>query len=63
MKTALNQLKGKRICLRCGHLNNGVEDFNKKICLCGNPVLVPAGEITTMGIPELRRKYNFDPKA
>jgi len=58
-RTAYSELKGKKLCLRCGHLNNGSLDMMKKICLCATPILAPAEEITIYPMHELRRKYDF----
>jgi len=58
-RKAPNTLKGKKLCLRCRHLNNGSLDMMKRICLCAVPFLVPAEEITVRSIAELRAKYHF----
>lgn len=55
----MNELRGKKLCLRCRHLNNGEADMMKRVCLCATPFLVPAEEITVRTIAELRKKYHF----
>ena len=52
-------LANKKMCLRCKHLWVNTEDPSRKICICPNPFLIPATEIHSMGIADLRRKYKF----
>lgn len=47
------------VCLRCGHLNNGETDIDKRICICNFPVLCPASRVNTMSIGELRLLPEF----
>ena len=43
-----------KICLRCSHLNNGEHLIHKRICICKNPILMPANLLSQYSISELR---------
>ncbi len=43
-----------KICLRCSHLYNEERLATKRICLCRNPILVPADQLYEHSISELR---------
>jgi len=52
-------LAGKKLCLRCGHLYIKTDDAGKRICVCENPVLVPATLVYQDGINRLRQKPEY----